>query len=403
MTPRPPLLTFRFVAICLFMLLAYCNIAVFYGLYPYLESIGVPQPWRGPIISASSLATIAGFLLFTPRLTVASAPRAIFVGIGMLIACGVGYLFVRDVPGLFVLRLVNGVAIALLTASATTLLVAHIAPSRSGQAFGVYSLAGLIPYSIVPSAYDHLGWLFPTAAHGYAAMSLMLVPAALVNLALLRERGADACRHEECADARAAGARTMLDSLRTPRTGLMLLINTVYYLNFSALFFLAKSLFASRGLGGVGLFFSIQTALMILIRLFASRLFDEVKKTLLILWCYALTSAGFGLLFLAHGPALEIASALVLGLGMGVGPPALNALMYALSEPPLKAMNSNLMVMALQAGNFLGPILGGLAVGLLGYSGFLAVGAAASLGGMALVGLFLRRGWAAGDQPRPFS
>lgn len=399
MTPRPPLLTFRFVAICLFMLLAYCNIAVFYNLYPYLESIGVPQPWRGPIISASSLATIAGFLLFTPRLTVHSAPRAIFVGIGLLIACGVGYLFLHDIAGLFALRLVNGVAIALLTASATTLLVAHIAPERSGQAFGVYSLAGLTPYSIVPSAYDHLGWLFPSAAHGYAAMSLMLIPAALVNLALLRERGARQCWREECADARGAGARTMLDSLRTPRTALVLLINAVYYLNFSALFFLAKSLFASRDLGGVGLFFSIQTALMILIRLFASRLFDEVKKTLLILWCYALTAAGFGLLFFAHGPLLETASALVLGLGMGVGPPALNALMYALSDPPLKAVNSNLMVMALQAGNFLGPVLGGLAVGLLGHSGFLAVGAAASLGGMGLVRLLQRRGWAAGEQP----
>jgi MFS family permease len=394
MTPRPPLLTFRFVAICLFMLLAYCNIAVFYNLYPYLESIGVPQPWRGPIISVSSLATIAGFLVFTPRLTVKNAPWAIYAGIVLLTSCGVGYLFLTSIPGLFLLRVVNGVAIALLTGSATTLLVAHIAPERSGQAFGVYSLAGLTPYSVVPALYDHLGWLFPTAAHGYAFMALTLIPAAFVNYLLQRQEGGHSRSPQNAAPP--AGVQVMLTSMRTPQTALMLIINTVYYLNFSALFFLSKSLFAHRGLGGVGLFFTIQTALMILIRLFASRLFDEVRKTLLVVWCYALTTIGYALLFGTYGLGLEVASALVLGLGMGVGPPALNALMYEVSEPRVKAVNSNLMVMALQAGNFMGPILGGLAVGMLGYSGFLAVGALACLGGMALVWWFIRAGYANG-------
>jgi MFS family permease len=320
-----------------------------------------------------------------------------FAGCGLLIACGMGYLFLTDVPGLFALRLVNGVGIALLTASVTTLLVAHIAPSRSGEAFGIYSLAGLIPYSVVPAAFEHLGGLLPSQAHGYALMSLALVPAALVNLAFLRRGGAGA----QAANGGGAGVAAMLASLRAPRTALMLQVNAVYYLNFSALFFLSKSLFASRGLGGVGLFFSIQTALMILIRLFASRLFDVVQKPLLILWCYALTAAGFGLLSFAHGLALEIAAALVLGLGMGVGPPALNALMYDISEQHMRGVNSNLMVTALQAGNFLGPILGGAAVGLVGYSGFLAVGGAACLCGMALCLLFLRKGWTGGTRPFP--
>lgn len=388
---RPPLFTIRFLALCLFMLLAYCNISVFYNLYSYLESLDVPQQWRGAIIGSSALATIAGFLVFTPRLCEKRAPRAIFAGIGLLIACGVGYLFERDIPGLFALRIFNGVGIALLTGSATTLLVAHIAPERSGQAFGVYSLAGLLPYSIVPFAFDHLGGFLPGPEYGYALMSLALVPAALVNYALLRQGRSrrSPVPGQDCG----AGFAAMLACLRTRTTALMLLLNMVYYVNFSALFFLSKSLFASRGLGGVGLFFSIQTALMLAIRVFASRLFDEVQKPLLVLWCYGLTAVGFGLLWVAHDQFAVTVAALVLGLGMGVGPPALNSLMYALSEPKLKAVNSNLMVMALQAGNFLGPVLGGAAVGLFGHPGFLAVGLGANLGGVALSVLFLRRGW----------
>jgi len=210
-----------------------------------------------------------------------------------------------------------------------------------------------------------------------------------INLALLRQGRAGGAGRQ----GRIVSHAAMLKSLLAPKTGLMLMLNLVYYLNFAALFFLSKSLFESRGLGGVGLFFSIQTALMLVIRVLGSRLFDEVKKPYLILWCYALTALGFGMLWATNGLGMEVATALVLGLGMGVGPPSLNALMYGLSDAPMKAVNSNLMVMALQAGNFLGPILGGVAVGLMGYSGFLAVGIAANVGGMALCVLFLRRGW----------
>ncbi|WP_089273696.1 MFS transporter [Humidesulfovibrio mexicanus] len=389
-SPRPPLFTFRFLALCLLMLLAYCNISVFYNLYPYMEQLGVPQAWRGTIISASSVATIAGFLLITPRIGVHSAPWVILAGIGLLVACGVGYLHVTGVPGLFALRIMNGAGIALVTASATTLLVAHIAPERSGQAFGVYSIAALLPYSIVPFVFDHLPVPLSSPAEGYAAMSLALAPAALLALALARGRcGRDAGPER-------AGAATMLKSLRTPQTALLLLMNIVYYLNFSSLFFLSKTLFAARGLGGVGVFFSIQTMVMLAIRVLGSRLFDEIQKPLLVLWCYGLTALGFGMLGATRGEGMAVATALVLGLGMGVGPPSMNALMFALSERRVQAVNSNLMVMALQAGNFLGPILGGAAVGLLGHDGFLGVGGLSCLVGMWLALLFLRRGWTGG-------
>lgn len=388
---RPPLFTFRFLALCLFILLAYCNITVFYNFYTYLESLGVPQELRGAIIGSSSLATIIGFLIFTPSQSERNAPWAIFAGIAVLILCGAGYLFARGIWTLFALRLATGLGVALMNGSATTLLVAHIAPERSGQAFGLYSVAALVPYSIVPSLFDALGGLLPSPAWGYAGMAFALVPAALLNLVLMRQNAA--AGRTRGASAGGVGWRAMLNSLRTRKTALTLLINMLYYLNFSALFFLAKSLFEARGLGGVGVFFSVQTALMMAIRVFAARLFDEVRKPLLIMWCFGLTALGFAVLWFADSRSAALFSALVIGLGMGVGPPSLNSLMYALSEPPLKAANSNLMVMALQAGNFLGPILGGAAVGVIGYPGFLLVGAAGNVLGLSISLLFLRWGW----------
>jgi len=146
-TQRPPLFTFRFVALCLLTLLAYCNTSVFYSLYTYLEQLGIAQAWRGPILSASALSTLLCFLFVTPRLTVRNAPRAVYAGIALLILCGLGYLFATGTAGMLSLRLLNGAGIALLSAAAMTLLVAHIPPSRSGQAFGFYSVAMLLRYS----------------------------------------------------------------------------------------------------------------------------------------------------------------------------------------------------------------------------------------------------------------
>lgn len=397
LTERAPLLTFRFLALCLFTLLAYCNISVFYSLYLHLGALGITQAQRGPIIGASSLATILCFLFASPWLNARNAPLWIFAGIGLLLCCGGGYLLAREPGELLALRLLNGAGVYLLSAPAMTLLVAHIAPERSGQAFGLYSVSALLPYSVVPALFDRINPLLPNPAWGYAIMSLALVPAAFINFVLLRQGPQEHPSHALTAPSHRASLAATLSStwenLRRARTSLLLAINAVYYLNFAALFFLSKSLFESRGLGGVGLFFSIQTALMIVIRLSAARLFDVVDRLGLIVWCYAFTALGFALLWAAHGIELEVCAALVLGLGMGVGPPSLNGLMYAISEPKLRGVNSNLMTMALQMGSFLGPILGGLAVGAIGYAGFLGVGIAANLAGMALCAVFRRRGW----------
>jgi MFS family permease len=49
-----------------------------------------------------------------------------------------------------------------------------------------------------------------------------------------------------------------------------------------------------------------------------------------------------------------------LGLGWGVVMPVLNALMFDISPPRLRGLNTNLGVQMFQGGFFLGPLLGGL-------------------------------------------
>jgi MFS family permease len=378
--PTPPrLLSFEFVSLCLLIFLAYCNISVFYSLYVYFEALGIPQSWRGLLIGASSLATMGAYLTVSPFLTTRNAAKAAALGVVVLLGCGGAYLTAASPAALLAVRLANGLGVALVSAGAMTLLVAVIPPTRSGQAFGVYSVAMLLPYSVMPPVFD---WLSP--AHlgyqqGYALVALALAPA-LIVLALLGRRSG----HREHSRTPRPTLAAMAKNARHGPVAQLLAVNAMYYLSFASLFFLAKSLFLARGLAGVGVFFSIQTGCMIALRVFANRIFDVAPKIQLIRFCYAVTGGAFVLLYFAHTQGLASLAAVLLGCGMGVGSPSLNAFMYELSEPEFKGLNANLMMLSLQGGSFLGPILGAAAVAALGYDGFLLIGAVAGFAGIAL-------------------
>jgi MFS family permease len=77
--------------------------------------------------------------------------------------------------------------------------------------------------------------------------------------------------------------------------------------------------------------------------------------------------------------------AALFGLGMGAGYPAIQGLMFEVSEPRFRALNANLMLFAVQAGSFLGPVIGGDIVARGGYRPYFLFGVALSAGSAALL------------------
>jgi len=381
MERKSSLYTFEFLAACLVIFVTYCNITVFYNLYLYLQQIGVPRSWRGFLIGSSALSTIAFFLVASPFLTTKNATRWAAVGAVILIGCGFCYLWVRSVPGLIAVRLAHGVAIYLLSAACMTMMVSGLPAERSGQAFSLYSVALLLPYSIVPAVCDAVVPLLPSAAYGYLDMALLLVPG-LVLIALIGRR----LKRRDGTGAKAAAISLpdMYRNAATPPVALVLLLNTLYIVTFSSLFFLAKGLFLSRGYTSVGYYFSIQMCCMIVVRLFGNRLFDRVRKIRLIRWSFGLSAVSFLLAARVGSLAGLYGSSVAMGIGMGLGSPALYGLMFSISAPRFKALNSNLMMLSLQLGNFFGPLLGTWIMHTTGYGGFLVGDAVVSLLGFGL-------------------
>ncbi len=360
------LLSFEFVGLCLVAFLAICNVTVFYNLFGYLAALGVPASLRGLLVGAAAFTAMVLFLVASPFVGTRRAPAAMFLGMAVLAVSGWAYLVVHGFWGVLALRVANGVGSFLMGAGATGLLVTVIPPERSGQAFGIYSVAILVAFGLVPTAMDVLVPHLPGPGHGYALATLSLVPAvAIVSKVRRRLRlAAGGASHET--PLRWTEIRA---NLAAPPVALLLAINTGYFANWSGLFFLFKGFALERGLGNVGAFFAVLTGVMIVIRLLAGRLFDRLSKI-------GLMAASFVMIALAHlalsrapAAALPLVGALF-GLGLGAGYPAINGLMFDFSLPRLRPMNANLMLFAVQGGSFLGPSVGGLIVAHHGYRGY---------------------------------
>jgi len=143
----------------------------------------------------------------------------------------------------------------------------------------------------------------------------------------------------------------------------MLLLYTTY----APVFLFVERYAAATGIKTAGVFFTISIITQIAIRVLAGRLFDRINKPLLAFASFL--TIGVGYIFLAHfsGTTMLYSLGVFLGLGWGVIMPMLNALMFDVSPVRLKGFNTNLGIQTLQAGFFVGPLVGGT---ILTYSGF---------------------------------
>ncbi len=360
--------TFEFFGLCLVAFLGVCNVSVFYNLFNYLQTLGIPTELRGLVIGAYSLTAMVLYLVASPFLTAANATRIMLLGMVLMTGSGFAYFFVHSFWGLLALRMLNGAGQFCTGGGAMALFVSVIPPDKSGQAFGLYSVAILLGYAVVPTVMDALAPFIPSPPYGYAAATVWLAPAAWI-VWRIRRRSRDRLEPLPAREPLPAWADIRANLTQLP-VALLLLLNMSYFANWSGLFFLFKGFAHQRGLANVGAFFSVQMVSMIVIRLVGVRLFDVFDKARLAGTCFIIV--GLAHLTLNNLPgtwAVPFVGALF-GLGMGLGYPAINGLMLQVSSERFRPLNANLMLFAVQAGFFLGPAAGGVLVAHWDYHGY---------------------------------
>lgn len=377
----PSLFSYPFVSLCAVALFGFGNIAVFYGLYPYLVSIGISPFWSGWILALEPMTALVLRPFISPRLGPGNALPVMCASLVMTALALLGYCLARDAASLVCLRIFHGAAFVALVSATTALLVHFIPPSASGRGFGVFSLTTMLPFAVMPPLMEFLLRFVPDAGQAYAWISLMTLPA----LALLIPLRPHARRAAEAA-ARTGRARpgpgAVALALKNRNASLVLGASLLTFLSSTLLFFFMKDYGASLGLANAGLFFTMSTGATIAVRVLGSGFFDRVDKRRALITTFCILAGCYGAYALVETPLPFLLAAAAFGACMGVALPLLQSTLFVLAEPAHRGLNANLMLSTMDAGYFLGPYLGGmiLAAGLthawlFGLSAAMALGA----------------------------
>lgn len=354
---RSPFASSPFIALCLIALFGFGNIAVFYGLHPYLASIGIPPYWAAWILAAEPLAAFLLRPLVSPWLRLSNALPVMRASLLLIAVALSAYPFARTIPALLLLRVFHGAAFVTLVSATTALLVHFIPPDRSGQGFGIFSLTTMLPFALMPAFTEALLPHVADASHAYAWMALMVVPAFLLLFPLgpsVRKVNATV----------APSPRPALADLRlamrprgvAPMLGASLCIFTASTL----LFFFMKDFGASLGLANTGLFFTVSTGATVLTRAVGNPLFDRVDRGRLLVATLVLLALCYAGYAVVRTPVVFLLAAALFGTCMGVALPLAQASLFLLADPTRRGLTTNLALSTMDAAYFIGPWLGGI-------------------------------------------
>jgi predicted MFS family arabinose efflux permease len=379
-----PLLTFEFLSLCLIIVMAFSNVCVFYSFYYYLGAIGIPVAWRGFLVGLEPMAAFALRLFVLPWLHLRNAYAIVMASLVLLIAVSCSYLFVTSVAGLIAVRIAHGAVFVLLTSAAISLMITFIPAEKSGQGFSALSVATMIPYVIIPPLTEALLPYTRSAADIYAGVSVF----SLLGIALMigmRRRILRAIGQMDAVLMRKLTLAEIRENFRQHAVLFLLAAILLLYLAHATFFYFLKNLSLQTGVGHVGAFFGISMSMMIAVRLFGTFVFDRINKLKLLLAVLLMLTACLLILPGVKTPACFYLLAVVYGGSIGVTIPVFNALLFSVSAPGLRGLNTNMTLFAMDAGYFLTPCLGGLLITLGASFGMLFYTAA----GFALLCLFL--------------
>jgi MFS family permease len=382
MNEREQLFTKEFLVFNGLFFVATTTSAVFFNFHEYLTTLPINPAWFGFILGADALAGLLAQPLISPFIEHRNARFFILVGASGLVCALLAYGFALTTPVVVLVRLFHGLFYVLFISATTAAVVTSIPSRKSGQAFGVISVIRLLPFALIPpllgvvqrNGSGFMGALRLAALVLFASLALLFVPPRGRLFVGARESGGSSMK-----------IRGLAVNLREKSVLALLLIHILLSAGYAMTFYFLKGFGASAGLPNPGLFFTVATITMISVRVFGASLFDRVNKKATCIWTLLFMGVSYGLTSLAPHIGLGLPGCLI-GLSWGISFPLLGALLFDLSPPEYRAVNTNFAFVMIQAGFFAGPLIGNTVIDLYGYNAMFYSCAALSFAAAGLSG-----------------
>lgn len=354
----PSIWTFEFMSLCAISVLAFCNIAIFYSFYSYLTELGIPPAWRGPLLALEPFTALLVRPFLGRFLTLGNSVRFMRVGLCIATAALLCYPFTTSILLLALVRVLHGLGFVILVGGLMGVLTALLPREKSAQGFGLFSVTILLPYALMPPFVELVLPYLPGHGAAYALAAPLMLPAFLLLRPLGRRTRALALTLHPSHLLKPSWVEVR-QGLRDPSVFLLILANLFLVAGHSIVFFFMRDFAVLLGAGNPGMFFTYANAATITLRVTCGHLLDRVDKGRLLFFAFLELAVLVPLFGWAGIPLVLFSMAVLYGSGIALSMPLLNSSMLQVSPPNLRAYNANLMMVAVDAGFFAGPFIGG--------------------------------------------
>lgn len=346
----------RFVALNIVILLCFGNMAAFCDFYLYLGTLNIPEETFGLLLGVFNLTALFLRPLVSMFLHRRNALLWMLIGIIVQSAALFAYHSALSFELLLIVRICHGVAYVTLLAACMTILVDIIPEGQSAHAFSMVSVVTLIPFVVVPPFINGISGLlrgYTNLLAGFGVLALAGVPALIV----LNRGQAGGERDSESAPLRWLD---MKENIRNYPVLIGLLATFFFYCIYAMVLYYINGYAVEKGFDHKGLYITVASISMIVIRLSLGRFFDRLGRI-------RLTGLGMLVMIVCCLALLTVSSmraflliAAFTGISWGMTVPLLSAIVCDLSRPRFRAFNVNLSSEVTDGGFFAGPAIGGL-------------------------------------------
>ena len=345
-----------------------------------METYGVPHSAAGLAITAYVIAALFTRLVFGGKIDEWGVKCSLVVGSAVNAVCMALYLAPLPFVALMAVRVVHGFGFAIMSGAAAAGAALAIPRDRYGEGIGYFSMMQALATGIGP----FVAILITNLFEGYTAMFAVATAAAtlaLVSLALLK---IPAPAHHEAAGGSDEATDESRETAKEPQTAqrrkrvqlvqwaVVPLASVLFlcYLGYAGILSFVTLYAEERGLAdAVTLYFVVYAFVILITRPPVGLYVDRKGERVIVFWCLASLMVGMIVLAFASNAAMLLASAALVGFGIGATQSITQAII-ARDTPTAELGRANsTFFMSMDLGSGVGPVVIGALIPFIGYSG----------------------------------
>ena len=329
----------------------------------------------GLTITAYVISALVTRVLFGRKIDAWGVKRSLVIGAAFNAAAMLLYLIPMGFAPLMAVRLLHGFSFALMTGSTSAGAALVIPRSRYGEGIGYYSMMQALATGVGP----FVAIFITNTFGGYFPMFACAAAVAIIALASLPLLKVPAVKKEPVHGANGqAGESEVQDQLARKRgIGAFVQLSVVpiasvlfmAYLGYAGILSFITSYASERGLDdAVSLYFVVYAIVILVSRPPIGRYVDRKGENVAIYASLTSLAIGFVVLALAVNGMLLLASAALIGFGIGATQSVIQAVIARDTPASELGRANSTFMMSMDLGSGLGPVIIGVFIPLVGYS-----------------------------------